>query len=88
MNIRNEDSWTLLQEKCTSIAHENNIFFKNKKNIRSGKVNKKLDDYYVLTIVGKKPDNPQANYLLMTDVYFTVIDRYLCFFLNFLVKLN
>lgn len=53
LDIRNEDSWTLLQEKCRSIAHKNNIFFFKLKNIRSGKVNKKLDDYYVLTTLGK-----------------------------------
>ncbi|XP_050066480.1 zinc finger MYM-type protein 1-like [Aphis gossypii] len=74
LNNRNEDSWNLLQEKSINIALQNNITLKNKRNIRSGKVSKKLDDYYVLTTVGKKTDNPQANDLLMIDVYYTVID--------------
>lgn len=80
LNNRNEDSWNLLQEKSINIALQNNITLKNKRNIRSGKVSKKLDDYYVLTTVGKKLDNPQANDLLMIEVYYTVIDRYLYIF--------
>jgi len=79
LNNRNEDSWNLLQEKSINIALQNNITLKNKINIRSGKVSKKLDDYYVLTTVGKKPDNPQENDLLI-EVYYTVIDRYLYIF--------
>lgn len=80
LNNRNEDSWNLLQEKSINIALQNNITLKNKRNIRSGKVSKKLDDYYVLTTVGKKPDNHQTNDLLMIDVYYTVIDWYLYVF--------
>lgn len=80
LNNRNEDGWDLLQEKSINIPLQNNITLKNKRNIRSGKVSKKVDDYYVLTTMDKKPDNPQANDLLMIDVYYTVIDGYLYVF--------
>lgn len=37
LNIRNENSWTLLQEKSLVIVHINKIYLRK---IKSGKVNK------------------------------------------------